>query len=311
MRVLLILLLILYNLIVLIESKSKIKEELEQRDNDDDLRTACYIHDVNTVRNLLLIDNDVLISGRSSIVIDRSDMRGRTQLMNCGLDPQTNDIKQLDYDCYDIAVLLNKAGANLFHIDNQKWDILSMAVTKGLLKFSKYLLENNVPIDHKDSDGRTSTMKAAGLGYEDIYFMLLSKGANILEKDKNGQSPIHFITQLATTNNTYLPFFRKALQSIVNEKDYKKQVNIDNIIDNDGRNPLMYAAIAGDLDTVKVLVETGKCDPRYAEDNYGIRVTAMSKNADIRVFLAEISAKLIEKDHREWYTKTSKIKEEI
>ena len=298
--------LILIVLLLLTVSLANIKEEIEQRDLDDDLRTACYIHDVASVTNLLSLDKTILVSGKSPTIIDRVDMRGRTQLMNCGLDPQTNDLKKLDYDCYDIAVLMKKAGANLNHVDNMKWDILSMAVTKGLMKFSKYLIENNVPIDHKDSDGRTSAMKAGGLGYENIYFMLLSKGANILEKDKNGQTSLHFITQLAISNHTYIPFLKRAVQAIVNEKDYSKQINIDSIIDNDGRNPLMYAAIAGDIDTIKILIESGKCDPRYAKDTYGISATSMSKNPEIREYLSEVVAQLVEKEHREWLRITSK-----
>lgn len=306
MNVLLLFVLINCLILLSINARSKIKEEQEQRDLDDDLRTACYIHDVNSVRNLLSLDNNIVISGKVPILVDRTDVNGRTQLMNCGLDPQTNDIKKLDYDCYDIAILLTKAGANLLHVDNMKWDILSMAVTKGLIKFSKYLIENNVPVNHKDNNGRTSLMKAGGLGYESIYFMLLSKGANILAKDEKGQSAIHFITQLVISNNSYIPFLERAVASIVNEKEYSKQINIDSIVDNDGRNPLMYAAIAGDMETIKVLIETGKCDPRYVKDNYGIRATSMSNKPEIREYLSQIVVKFVEKDHRNWIRKTSK-----
>jgi ankyrin repeat protein len=295
----------------MISSSSLLRKEQEERDLDDDLRTACYIHDVETVRNLLSIDTNIIVSGKIPIIIDRTDMNGRTQLMNCGSDPQTEDLKKVDYDCYDIAILLKKNGANLLHVDNKKWDILSMAVTKGFIKFSKYLIEiGNVPIDHKDNDDRTALMKAAGLGSENIYNMLLSKGANILEKDKNGQTVIHFLTQLATTNNSYIPFYKRAIKNIINKKDKNEQINLNNIIDNDGRNPLMYAAIANDLETIKILIEIGKCDPRYVTDNYGIKATSMSNKLEIQEYLSQVVVNLVEVEHREWL-RTTKYKNEF
>lgn len=98
----------------------------------------------------------------------------------------------------------------------------------------------------------------------------------------------------------------RAVASIVNEKEYSKQINIDSIVDNNGRNPLMYAAIAGDMEAIKVLIETGKCDPRYVKDNYGIRATSMSNKPEIREYLSQIVVKFVEKDHKNWIRKTSK-----
>lgn len=301
--------LIVLNCIIIIRSSSKLRKEKEERDLDDDLRTACYIHDVETVRNLISIDKNIIVSGKVPTIIDRPDVNGRTQLMNCGADPQTEDLKKVDYDCYDIAILLKKAGANLFHVDNSKWDILSMAVTKGFLKLSKYLIEvGNVPIDHKDNDDRTALMKAAGLGSENIYFMLLSKGANIVEKDKNGQTAIHFLVNLAASNNSYIPFFERAIKNIINKKE--KSIDLNLIIDNDGRNPLMYAVIANNLQIVELLIEIGKCDPRYVKDNYGISATSMSSKLEIQEYLSQVVVNLVELDHREWL-RTNKYKNEF
>ena len=291
---------IVLNYVAIIKSVISRKEQ-EERDLDDDLRTACYVHDVETVRNLLSLDKDVIISGRVQSIIDRRDVNGRTQLMNCGADPQTEDVRKVDYDCYDIAVLLKKAGANLLHVDDRNWDVLSLAVTKGFLKFSKYLIEiGDATIDHKDNDGRTALMKAAGLGLEKIFFMLLSKGANILEKDKNGQTAIHLLVQLAASEDAYIPFLERAIKNIVDEKDKKKSSKLDKIIDNDGRTPLMYAVIANNLQIVKVLIEVGKCDPRYVTDTYGIRATSMSSKVEIQEYLSDVVVKLVELEYREW-----------
>jgi hypothetical protein len=65
----------------------------------DELMQASFIADVPRVKELLSRDPEVISVHSVPILVNRVDpQHGRTALMVCGFDPQTEDLEQLDKD---------------------------------------------------------------------------------------------------------------------------------------------------------------------------------------------------------------------
>ncbi len=71
---------------------------------------------------------------------------------------------------------------------------LMYAAEKGYLKTARFLLQKNVNIDDKKSDGLTPLMFAAYNNRKEIVALLLEKGANINDTDHDGRTALMIAT---------------------------------------------------------------------------------------------------------------------
>jgi ankyrin repeat protein len=92
------------------------------------------------------------------------------------------------------------------------------------LEAVKFLIENgaNTEIAEYESNN-TPLMASLSLEFNDMSFYLVSKGANIHAKNKNGDIPIHFA---AITGNLEMVKFLHSLGSDINQKNYESACNI-------------------------------------------------------------------------------------
>ena len=80
----------------------------------DDLGKAVFVADYPLVQTLVDIYNSgELVAGIPPIVLDRKDERGRTALMKCGFDPQSENKTLVDITCMLITKSLHQAGADI------------------------------------------------------------------------------------------------------------------------------------------------------------------------------------------------------
>ena len=256
----------------------------------DDLYDAVYVADVEAVKSLVDIDPRILRPGRLDIDVNRTDGSQRTSLMMCGYDPQTENSMIIDKKCRKISKILFEKNMNIFYVDPLGWDALHMAAVRGLTKFCKYLIEQGVDMNRSDEDGRTSLMKAAGHGHFNTTAMLIKLGANTSLVDNAGQTVLHYATNLACGNESYLPGLERLLPYLA---------EVDNPRDTEGRTALMHAVIGGGtLKVISTLLAHG-ANPRL-HDDYGVSVLAMSRNRETTELLAEHMARQVELDHDEW-----------
>ena len=70
------------------------------------------------------------------------------------------------------------------------------------MKLVELLLSKGANIHDKDNDGSSSIILASGRGHADVCELLLSKGADIHDKDKDGYSSILGALKYSTYNST-------------------------------------------------------------------------------------------------------------
>jgi ankyrin repeat protein len=261
----------------------------------DRLLFACHLADVAQVRYLLSeYEAGILHAGTVPVIIDRKEPdHGRTSLLQCGFDPQSDDLEELDQNCTSIAHMLSLHGANLSHVDKHGWNGVSIGAMKGMTKYTEFLLSRGVPIDLADSDGRTPLMKATVHGHLSTIKMLLERGANISRQDNFGWSVLHFATRQVGGHDFYLPIFNYLVSAVA--------INASsalNLRDSDGRTPLMYAAVQGTGSAIYSLVQSG-ADPTL-EDHGGMTAYQITSDDSLKRTLALASAEWVMKAHSEW-----------
>jgi hypothetical protein len=267
----------------------------------DRLLFACHLADVAQVRYLLSeYEAGILHTGTVPVIIDRMEPdHGRTALLQCGFDPQSENLEEIDENCTSIAHMLSLHGANLSHVDKHGWNGVAIGAMKGMKKYTEFLLSRKVPIDLADSDGRTALMKATVHGHLSTVKMLLEHGANLSQQDNFGWSPVHFATRQVGGHDFYLPIF-DFLVSVANAN----APSALNLRDRDGRTPLMYAAIQGTSAAVDHLLQSG-VDPTI-EDHGGLTAYQITSSVSLKQTLAVASADWVTKAHNEWRRKVER-----
>jgi ankyrin repeat protein len=117
---------------------------------------------------------------------------------------------------------------------------LSHVARRGLLDMAALLLEKGADVAQMDREGRAPLSYAAEMGHLDMVALLLEKGADIEQRDKDGRGPLSYAMGHPDMVTLLL----------------EKGANIAGT-DRHGRTPVSYAAEFGDPDTVAVLVEQG------------------------------------------------------
>ena len=261
----------------------------------DDLERAVFVADYPLVQALITIyDSGELVAGIPPIVLNRRDERGRTALMKCGFDPQSDNKTLIDITCMHITQLLHQAGADIYNIDNFGWTTLHYAASMGYVEVSKYLLEeveketdyhnkkkssaikkehlnswdstdNNINvnyIDQTDEKGLTALSKAVANGHYKVVDYLLRAGADVNKADLRGWSPLFYAARNCF-HEAWPPILDLLL--VNDERSYKngktvltKKKKIDlNLQDYLNRSPLMYASNVGSSTCVSVLLKKG------------------------------------------------------
>jgi|GEM_PF-3293281 len=127
---------------------------------------------------------------------------------------------------------------------------LITAAKEGDLDGLRKLLESGVPIDIQDSSGRTALHVAAAFGHKNVVQHLLHQGAEVSSRDSSGSTPLLFAAW-----HGHGQIARLLLDSGAQPNEGPESK------DEAGRTytdlPLEVAAVHGDLDLVKALVEKG------------------------------------------------------
>lgn len=266
----------------------------------DRLLLACHIADVEQVKYLLSeYESKIFRSGVVPIVIDRLEPNNqRTSLLQCGFDPQNDNLNELDHNCSQIAHMLSLHGANLSHVDKNGWNGIAIGATTGMKKYIEFLSSRNVSIDLADNSGRTPLMKAVVHGHLSIVKFLLDKGANISHVDNYGWSVFHFAVRQLGGHDFYLPILELLASTAASSPSTLKALNLR---DQDGRTPLMYAAVQDTDVAIEILLKFG-ADPTI-EDLNEMTAYRLASSDSMKQTLALASAEWTTKQHSKWKSK--------
>ncbi|XP_078316219.1 uncharacterized protein LOC111129666 isoform X11 [Crassostrea virginica] len=186
------------------------------------------------------------------------DDNGRTALHYCA--------DNLETQCAEM--LLAKEPSLLEVKDSQGFTPLHMSVISGNVPLLKLLLKKGADIRSLDSELHTPTHWATGnteelidngrqistvCGHLEILDILIDNGAELSSADSHNAYPIHYAAQMNGKDSNHA-------DSKVGEKVLKKLLDSGvphDVTDKDGRQPLLWAASAGNTESIKLLVKAG------------------------------------------------------
>lgn len=138
-----------------------------------------------------------------------------------------------------------------YHVNVNAQDVDGMAplhyVTNEVI--AQKLLDENANINKRANDGATPLCMAAKHGNSNIVKVLMSNGAKLRIKTRNGWTIFHFSALSCNVKTTRLIY-----------KQYKDVYDIDYC----GRSPLHYSAESGDVFTTLFFIKHG-CDPNLPD----------------------------------------------
>ncbi|XP_048733464.1 titin homolog isoform X3 [Ostrea edulis] len=182
-----------------------------------------------------------LIDQGASIIT--KDDNGRTALHYCA--------DNLETQCAEM--LLAKDSSLLEVKDSQGFTPLHMSVISGNAPLLKLLLKKGADIRSLDNELHTPTHWATVCGHLEILDILVDNGAELSSADSHNAYPIHYAAQMNGKDNNHS-------DSKVGEKVLKKLLDSGvphDVTDKDGRQPLLWAASAGNIESIKLLVKAG------------------------------------------------------
>ncbi|XP_048259222.1 inversin-B-like [Haliotis rufescens] len=198
-------------------------------------------------------DQLVILLEQGATVSDH-DKYGRTALHHC--------VENTETEC---AELLLQTDTSLLNTpDKEGLTPLHMAAITGNSNFLRLLLKKGANLTCRDQEGHTVVHWATVTGHTECLEILIDHDADLSTPDKHKARPIHYAAQIARDGfNTQ----GKEDSTQVLRLLLQHQVPYD-ITDKDGRQPLLWAASAGNPPACKILVEAG-ADPNVV-DNDGL-----------------------------------------
>ena len=151
----------------------------------------------------------------------------------------------LNNDCARVGASIN-AGDNVYSADANFWTLMECAANEGCSSCTKRLLEYDVGINKRMTDGKTAASIAASRGHLVILKFLFDNGADVMIADECGLLPLHWACKMGRPQAA-----RYLLQSCprsVNAKTLKGELQ---------RTPLHMAAMENHIECVKALVQSG------------------------------------------------------
>nr|CAD7266639.1 unnamed protein product [Timema shepardi] len=284
--------------------------------NDSDLHIAVLRNDVAAVTSLL----------EKGAEVNFRDMGGRSALHLAAVQKNGEDVIEIllkhgaDIHLVDevlqwtglryadkvrawsvIGVILqNKGNTNDLVFTKQTFcdgdyiiSALHIAAKGGYIELLEFLLYTDKYINISlDNDKYSLLHVAAQYGQRGVLELLLDKGANILCKDKNENTPMHFASK-----NGHLDVVQclvERMESKKFDKEYYRYINLVlegiNSKDKQGKTPLFIASEHNHLEVVKYLTEKGADVEICSRDGYSPLYIALLKgNTNVIHFLKDVA----------------------
>ncbi|GAB6032182.1 hypothetical protein CHUAL_010829 [Chamberlinius hualienensis] len=210
------------------------------------LMYACQQGNDQNVRNIL--------ARKPSTVSDR-DPTGKTALHYCAENTNINCIE-----------LVLAEGPKLIDVaDKDGYTPLHLAVIGGNKVIVRYLVSRRANLQRLDNEKHSVVHWATVCGEAECLSILVDAEADPSTADIHGASPIHYAAQMCGPNSKLGNDVRTGM--IILRKLLAYGVNV-NVTDQDGRQPLLWAASAGSGEAILALVNAGA--NVYSRDKDGL-----------------------------------------
>jgi ankyrin repeat protein len=201
---------------------------------------------------------------------------------------QTGDdlIRAVTYQDFEKVKELVGAGVDVNYKEERYGNTaLAMACQYNLVDIAKYLMDHGAEINLRTNTGHTPVMAAAS-GSEELFNLLLEKGADPLVRLENGTSAF---TMLITGILMERVSFQAADKLIAAGADVDESANAGAM---EGYTCLMMAARNQRPDLVKYLAENGAdVNARTADGNTPLSLAEKENNQEMVQLLKKLGAK--------------------
>ncbi|XP_052107145.1 ankyrin repeat domain-containing protein 11-like isoform X4 [Mytilus californianus] len=183
--------------------------------------------------------------------VKTTDKTGKNALHYCA--------DNLETQCAEMLLMREES---LIHVqDEQGFTPLHMAVIGGNVPLLKLLVRKGADVDILDADGHTPSHWATGNHLDgvkvcthlEILDVLIEQDAELSKCDNHNAYPIHYAAQMNGRDNGHS-------DAKIGEKVLKKLLDSGipcDVLDKDRRQPLLWAASAGNSESCKLLVTAG------------------------------------------------------
>lgn len=139
--------------------------------------------------------------------------------------------------------LLLDRGADLTAVDSYGDNALFMAARNGQFQVAKFLVRKGLKVDFRSpANGQTPLMAASSQFNHNLLAWLIKRGAGVNDRDIEGRSPLHHLLE---SNPVTMTGLRRLLAAGAHPDSPARQ----------GETPLMVAAGAGGISSVRLLLE--------------------------------------------------------
>lgn len=133
--------------------------------------------------------------------------------------------------------ILSNAGADLFAIDKNGWNVLHHASSSGAVSIVRKLSSNNQLLDSRTNDQVTPYMLAAENSWLGVCEILSKAGADQLAKDKNGRNVLH--RMIAYRSKAFSEEGNFVYKETAVVLSLLKNIQLVNAVNNNGETPLL------------------------------------------------------------------------
>lgn len=207
-------------------------------------------------------------------------------LIDNGADPNISDNKGISplylsasHGEYNTIGILIEAGVNVdggTKIKNPDYNPLMVSISKGYSKIAKELISNGASINSKSKNGASSIYLAARKGDLELTQLLINSGADVNSVDKDGLTPLMMATQ---SENVDLVKLLVENGAKVNEASLKNFT------------PLFLAVRRNDYDIAKLLVKkSAKINLKSYRGQTALHMAAWIGNKDMVSLLIDNGA---------------------
>ncbi|KAL5009293.1 hypothetical protein ScPMuIL_014874 [Solemya velum] len=170
--------------------------------------------------------------------VDVWDNSGRTPLHHCS--------ENLETQCAEMILKVEGADKLIDRKEEHGLTTMQMAVIAGNAPLLRLILAKGGDVTCVDNEDHTVAHWATVCGHLEVFQVLLEKGAELSQSDSHQAYPLHYAAQAGSLRNG-----DKILKMMLDNK-----VRVD-VVDADGRQPLLWAASSGHAETCRTLVKAG------------------------------------------------------
>ncbi|KAH3851293.1 hypothetical protein DPMN_093773, partial [Dreissena polymorpha] len=202
-------------------------------DNHTPLIEACKNGNAEQVKHLL----------EDGAKVAHTDSSGKTALHHCA--------DNLETQCAEM--LLDHDSSILEIKDDQGYTVLTLAVLVGNTNLMSVLLDRGANVHVRDNEGHLLSHWAAVCGQLKVLEILNQRTADMDSPDNHHAYPIHYAAQMNPSNSGHT-------DKAISEKVLKKFIDCGvalNVVDDAGREPLLWAACSGNAASCALLLKAG------------------------------------------------------